>query len=179
MSLRPLSSTHRSHKKYHDRIISRKLATKIRRPVDFIPGYNLEGRKEQRERVGMPFDEATATNGTVFVQEDSAGALLLRIKIFSGAFNDEKYQSRGNISSQPIIRPKPTPAGKAVEKGGKKNEEEDPSVQAQHLRERPYRKGINAWNPGRKLGSTECWTLPSCPSFPHPSGRRSPSPIAL
>lgn len=40
-------------------------------------------------------------------------------------------------------------------------DEEDPSMQAWHLRERLYRKDINAWNPGRKLGSAERRTLPS------------------
>lgn len=33
-------------------------------------------------------------------------------------------------------------------------------MQAWHLRERPYRKDINAWNPSRKLGSAERRTLP-------------------
>lgn len=45
--------------------------------------------------------------------------------------------------------------GNGIRRSGSARDEEDPSVQAWHLRERPYRKDINAWNPGRKLGSAE------------------------
>lgn len=69
-----------------------------------------------------------------------------------------KDEFHSDVSSRPIDMLESMRGG--IRRSGSADEE-DPSMQAWHLQsERPYRKDINAWNPGRKLGSTERRTLP-------------------